>query len=443
MGEADNSFVFVLTAYFSISTFSDTIGTVYSPSRKARQFLTPLKERFVMYCGKCGFKIENENAHFCPKCGAPVFNPTAQAAGTQPPRNVTPPARKPASPASQAPQPPQQAPQAPQPIRPVAAAPANGGAAAGRPAGKRSSAVVVGVIIGVVVLVIVAIVVWLGVTKGPDLLDSLRSGKEAGTTLTDTAPSGEDDEDTLLSPSPTPLPTATPQPSPTPSPTPLTASASQIVLRGVPEGSQVTINGTSAPFTASGNDVALEASLVTAPCQIRVIAPEGTSYKTAVLFYEEGSGNDLDFSMLEWQSCNMDGFASPSLSTMNSLAFSYYKGFLNAINAQSTDPMVYSTAGNTADQTEHVFSDLNNQSVWDTSSFSCTMDSNSMTVSGDTVLFNVTYSAYRTKNDTGERVSNTNHRTIRAKWEDGMWKVDRIAFLSDSDFDAHKYADLD
>ena len=36
----------------------------------------------------------------------------------------------------------------------------------------------------------------------------------------------------------------------------------------------------------------------------------------------------------------------------------------------------------------------------------------------------------------------SNHRTICMVWQDGMWQVDDIAFLSDDDFAAHKYADL-
>ena len=40
------------------------------------------------------------------------------------------------------------------------------------------------------------------------------------------------------------------------------------------------------------------------------------------------------------------------------------------------------------------------------------------------------------------REINSNHRTICMVWQDGMWQVDDIAFLSDDDFAAHKYADL-
>ena len=127
---------------------------------------------------------------------------------------------------------------------------------------------------------------------------------------------------------------------------------------------------------------------------------------------------------------------------MLSIATDYYECFLKAINAQSLDPLVYSNADNTADQSEHVFSDLNNQSVWDTENFTCQIDESSLTTNNDIALFNVTYSAYRTRDEDGETVSNTNHRTIRARWDGSMWKVDAIAFLRDADFAAHKYADF-
>lgn len=48
----------------------------------------------------------------------------------------------------------------------------------------------------------------------------------------------------------------------------------------------------------------------------------------------------------------------------------------------------------------------------------------------------------REDRDTAVREINSNHRTICMVWQDGIWQVDDIAFLSDDDFAAHKYADL-
>ena len=55
---------------------------------------------------------------------------------------------------------------------------------------------------------------------------------------------------------------------------------------------------------------------------------------------------------------------------------------------------------------------------------------------------NVSYMCVREDRDTAVREINSNHRTICMVWQDGMWQVDDIAFLSDDDFAAHKYADL-
>ena len=59
-----------------------------------------------------------------------------------------------------------------------------------------------------------------------------------------------------------------------------------------------------------------------------------------------------------------------------------------------------------------------------------------------TVVYNATFESHRTNRETGDTSTGRNHRTMRIVWEDGYWKVDATAFLSDADFDARRYAAL-
>ena len=372
-----------------------------------------------MYCGKCGYRIENEQAHFCPKCGAPLPKPTATGApvpGT--PGKAVPPSVCPPEPAPETP--------------------------------KKRRHPLRWLIVCVLILILAAAACLAADSRLhflPDSLSGLLPG--SGRTSSETVPaSGSDTPETALQ-MPVPTASAAPQPTPTPvttatpAPSPAVIAADQVALRGLPGDTALTVNGTAVSFDVVGSDLAVDAALLTAPCQIRAVVSNGDgSYKTAVFFYESTSGRDLNFSTLSWQTCSADGFAAPTADLLNTLARDYYGGFLAAINAGSLDRMVYSTDANTTDQTEHVFSDANTKNTWDTETYTCALDENSITVSDTAAVFNVTFSAYRTRNNSGEKALNTNHRTIRAVWENGMWKVDRIAFLSDSDFAARKYADL-
>lgn len=389
-----------------------------------------------MYCGKCGHKIENPNAHFCPKCGAQL--PKIAAPAAQPQADATAPPPQTPSATAQIPVPPRPVPsaEAQPPIQPA-------------PAKKHRLPVVLLILL---LLVVAGAAAWfllgMDVDKVKTMLPFLsKESTQASVDLPEVdeplLPATAETSEQAVAATATPQPTATPLPTATPAPEKAVASDTQTVLRGIPEDASITANGIGIPFTLVGKDAVIDSSLLPVPCQLRVTAQKDDGiYSSAVCFFTEDSSNDLDFSTLSWQDSTSDGFSTPTAGTMLSLATDYYEGFLKAINAQSLDPLVYSTADNTADQSEHVFSDLNNQSVWDTETFTCQIDESSLTTNNDIALFNVTYSAYRTRDEDGETVSNTNHRTIRARWDGSMWKVDAIAFLSDADFAAHKYADF-
>ena len=58
------------------------------------------------------------------------------------------------------------------------------------------------------------------------------------------------------------------------------------------------------------------------------------------------------------------------------------------------------------------------------------------------VRYNGSFVTYATNRETGLQKEIANHRTIELVWQNGMWMVNRMAFLSDDDFNAGRYAAL-
>ncbi|WP_294452132.1 hypothetical protein, partial [uncultured Gemmiger sp.] len=69
-------------------------------------------------------------------------------------------------------------------------------------------------------------------------------------------------------------------------------------------------------------------------------------------------------------------------------------------------------------------------------------EESSIQYSDGLVRYNGSFVTYATNRQTGLEKEISNHRTIELVWEDGMWKVNRMAFLSDEDFSAGRYAQL-
>lgn len=260
------------------------------------------------------------------------------------------------------------------------------------------------------------------------------------------APTGESTADTPAA-EPTAQPAQTPAPAataaPTTEPQAVAATADSVVLHGVPDGATITINGQNAAVTVQNGDAALSKTALGDAAQLRVIVNQGGNWRAAAIWYTADQGSEITLSDSDFlYSGSEDGYLEPDDAFLENVALNYYKAFLNAVNDHDLSEMRFSTARNTDEQSSHVFSDLNAGNTYDTSTASCTLDDSSITWGTYSLTVNVSYMCVREDRDTAVREINSNHRTICMVWQDGMWQVDDIAFLSDDDFAAHKYADL-
>ena len=260
------------------------------------------------------------------------------------------------------------------------------------------------------------------------------------------APTGGSTADTPAA-EPTAQPAQTPAPAataaPTTEPQAVAATADSVVLHGVPDGATITINGQNTAATVQNGDAALSKTALGDAAQLRVIANQGGNWRAAAIWYTADQGSEITLSDSDFlYSGSEDGYLEPDDAFLENVALNYYKAFLNAVNDHDLSEMRFSTARNTDEQSSHVFSDLNAGNTYDTSTASCTLDGSSITWGTYSLTVNASYMCVREDRDTAVREINSNHRTICMVWQDGMWQVDDIAFLSDDDFAAHKYADL-
>ena len=291
----------------------------------------------------------------------------------------------------------------------------------------------------------------LGLEKIPQklgLVEEIVPDETTGETALPAAetPTGESTADTPAA-EPTAQPAQTPAPAataaPTTEPQAVAATADSVVLHGVPDGATITINGQNAAATVQNGDAALSKTALGDAAQLRVIVNQGGNWRAAAIWYTADQGSEITLSDSDFlYSGSEDGYLEPDDAFLENVALNYYKAFLNAVNDHDLSEMRFSTARNTDEQSSHVFSDLNASNTYDTSTASCTLDGSSITWGTDSLTVNVSYMCVREDRDTAVREINSNHRTIYMVWQDGMWQVDDIAFLSDDDFAAHKYADL-
>lgn len=221
----------------------------------------------------------------------------------------------------------------------------------------------------------------------------------------------------------------------------------QVIFHNARPNASLTIDGKQVDFQYSGQDIVLARSQLPDVAQVRIVAPTQSGWETAAVWFNYRYGNELTFGdeadYGSYTPCTQDGKAQPSTKVIDVLTWAYYRGFLQSINEQSLDYMAYSSASNTQEQSRNVFSDLNSQNIYDMGDYSAVCDPNSISyTSNDRVIYNASFRCIYTDRKGGESKETTNHRTIELIWEDGIWKVNDIAFLSNDDFAARRYADL-
>lgn len=222
------------------------------------------------------------------------------------------------------------------------------------------------------------------------------------------------------------------------------ASDTEVVFRNAKPNAALYVDGSQVTFTYVGSDAVVSRDALPDICQVRIVAPTDAGYETAAVWYNYRYGNDMTFGddYGAYVESDETGLGEPGAKVVDVLTWAYYSGYLRCINDQTLDYMAYSTDSNTVAQAGSIFSDANAKHQFNTDDFQAVCDPESIQYKNGRVRYNATFVSNRTNRSTGEVSTGTNHRTIELVWEDGVWKVNRTALLSDEDFAARRYAEL-
>ena len=225
------------------------------------------------------------------------------------------------------------------------------------------------------------------------------------------------------------------------------ASDTQVVFRNVPANATLTVDGSAISFSSVGDDAVVSRDALPDLCVVRAIVPlEDGGYQTAAAWYNYRYGNDLTLGDPDqygaYTDCDETGLCEPSYKVVDVLTWAYYTGYLNCINNQTMAYMAYSTQTNNSVQQDNVFSEANAQNEYDLSNYQAVCSQPTIEYANGLVRYNSSFVTYATNRETGLQKEISNHRTIELVWQDGMWMVNRMAFLSEDDFNAGRYATL-
>lgn len=444
-----------------------------------------------MYCNNCRRIIENTDAAFCPECGSPLV--PAPFAGDMPPSEAVqskdtatgiktaqndPVISKPESApvrqtgteyghgtensdtaafaalnySSSAVNNTAQIPPAPPTLSPPPlhtgekSSKRHGKPSASKP--KRGGVPTALIVVAVILFVLVAGFAFLLLYFGLDISDLLKiiseGGALSGSTMqysdvdgtNDSLKTGGDTDTIVALPTPTPRPTEVPR---------AESTASTLVIRNAHANARLLVDGVDTPFDYVGNDLVVERYNLPEVCQVRLVTEDDGTYETAAVWYNAKRNDELSFGADygDYVPCDASGLGVPSVQFIDVLLWAYHRGFLTAINEQSTAYLQYSTDKNTYAENDHVFSTANARNTYDLDDFQVGCDADSVTYSNDgKVLLNATFVSYATNRQTGSRAEVVSRKTMELVWEDGMWKVNRLAFVNDNDYEARRYADL-
>lgn len=225
------------------------------------------------------------------------------------------------------------------------------------------------------------------------------------------------------------------------------ASDTQVVFRNVPANATLTVDGRAISFSTVGEDAVVSRDTLPDLCVVRAIVPlEDGGYQTAAVWYNYRYGNELTLGDPDqygaYTDCDETGLCEPSYKVVDVLTWAYYTGYLNCINNQTMAYMAYSTQTNNSVQQNNVFSEANAKNEYDLSNYQAVCSQPTIEYANGLVRYNGSFVTYATNRETGLQKEISNHRTIELVWQDGMWMVNRMAFLSDEDFNAGRYAAL-
>ncbi len=294
------------------------------------------------------------------------------------------------------------------------------------PEPKKKKNLLVPAVIGILIVLLLISLIGMNMDGGSSAQQSTASSRSTQSTSASTA----DD-----------VPASEPVSEPEPDP----VVTDGVCFTDIPEGALVTVDGQIAARDVSGGEVYIPQDMLsTEASQVRVIVKNDSDYQSATMWYSGDPDSVYSVDSSSYQNSTSDGFNLPDDDFLVRFAWEYYRSFLRAIMHDSIDDLMFATSKNLDEQSYYVHSTENHKNIWDIDSASVTLDPSSVQFDnyGQRILMNVSYEAYRTNRYTNETVLNSNHRTIEMVWEDGTWKVNRIRFLSDADYNSGRYAEL-
>jgi len=225
------------------------------------------------------------------------------------------------------------------------------------------------------------------------------------------------------------------------------ASETQVVFRNIPADATLTADGVAVEFTYVGNDAVVARDALKDVCVVRAIAPaEDGACQTAAVWYNYRYGNDMTLGNESdygaYEECRSDGLNIPGDKVVDVLTWAYQTGYMSAVNDKTVGYLVYSTQSNTDRQRQGMTEEINAGFVYDLDNYQAVCSTPTIQYKDGRLRYNATIVTYITDQATGEPLELSNHYTIELLWEDGMWKVNRTAWLSDADFEAGRYAAL-
>ena len=214
---------------------------------------------------------------------------------------------------------------------------------------------------------------------------------------------------------------------------------------------EVPVDGTvTLPDVALGSTIRIEA------------VDEGDVYESSVVFSDINAtalrfgdyhkvGDPIDSSTpddsSESSSTPGDGLAeSLTKNDIDAVLVNFYNSYLSCINAQSLDGIRQSTANNNTYLATRITQTGNASNLFEYAGATCDGESITVTeVDGmPAVNVNGTFSyRYKPRDDAAaEFTAASNKQSVQLVYQDGEWKVNRIDFVSDEDYTAHKITEF-
>ena len=203
----------------------------------------------------------------------------------------------------------------------------------------------------------------------------------------------------------------------------------------------LTVDGVEQPHGTSdtGRYYMARSALTRTDTLLRVVSPEGDSYRTALALVSKPSNESAAFGT--FVPCEADGYAKPDEEYLDAMLTVYYRAYLRAANNADPTELRYVTEMHSESLAAGIKSGA-------TGAVTFTLDKSDMVCNTEHIEYSdqkVTVNAaasYQAVNDTTNEVETaTDYYTIQAVWQDGIWLVDRSWLISEEDYQSGTFGE--